>query len=159
MPDVVTLAKGLGGGLPIGACIGLGAAGDLLEPGQHGTTFGGNPVCCAAALAVLRTIADDGLLEHVTQVGKELATGVEALGHPLVRRVDGAGLLLGIELTEPVSTLVAVRRPGGRVPDQQRGAGPGPAGAAAGAHRGAGGASSWPRCRPSWTPDRLATQP
>jgi acetylornithine/N-succinyldiaminopimelate aminotransferase len=107
VPDVVTLAKGLGGGLPIGACIGLGAAGDLLEPGQHGTTFGGNPVCCAAALAVLRTITDDGLLEHVTQVGKELATGVEALGHPLVRRVDGAGLLLGIELTEPVSTMVA----------------------------------------------------
>jgi acetylornithine/N-succinyldiaminopimelate aminotransferase len=107
VPDVVTLAKGLGGGLPIGACIGLGAAGDLLEPGQHGTTFGGNPVCCAAALAVLRTITDDGLLEHVTQVGKELATGVEALGHPLVRRVDGAGLLLGIELTEPVSNMVA----------------------------------------------------
>ena len=56
------------------------------QPGQHGTTFGGNPVCCAAALAVLRTIAEDGLLEHVTQVGKEIATGVEALGHPLVAR-------------------------------------------------------------------------
>ena len=60
VPDVVTLAKGLGGGLPIGACIGLGAAGELLEPGQHGTTFGGNPVCCAAALAVLDTIAARG---------------------------------------------------------------------------------------------------
>lgn len=126
LPDVVTLAKGLGGGLPIGACIGLGPAGDLLEPGQHGTTFGGNPVCCAAALAVLRTIADDGLLEQVTQVGKELVAGVEALGHPLVRRVDGAGLLLGIELTEPVSTLVTVAaRDGGflinnAVPDRVR---------------------------------------
>ena len=59
-PDIVTVAKGLGGGFPIGACIGLGAAGDLLEPGNHGTTFGGNPVACAAALAVIRTIEDDG---------------------------------------------------------------------------------------------------
>jgi acetylornithine aminotransferase len=107
VPDVVTLAKGLGGGLPIGACIGLGAAGDLLEPGQHGTTFGGNPVCAAAALAVLDTIAADGLLEHVSLVGKTIATGVEALGHPLVRGVDGAGLLLGIVLGEPVSAPLA----------------------------------------------------
>jgi acetylornithine aminotransferase len=107
VPDVVTLAKGLGGGLPIGACIGLGAAGDLLEPGQHGTTFGGNPVCAAAALAVLDTIATDGLLEHVSLVGKTIATGVEALGHPLVRGVDGAGLLLGIVLGEPVSAPLA----------------------------------------------------
>ena len=107
VPDVVTLAKGLGGGLPIGACIGLGAAGDLLEPGQHGTTFGGNPVCAAAALAVLDTIASDGLLEHVSLVGKTIATGVEALGHPLVRGVDGAGLLLGIVLGEPVSAPLA----------------------------------------------------
>lgn len=108
VPDVVTLAKGLGGGLPIGACIGIGAAAGLLEPGQHGTTFGGNPVCCAAALAVLSTIASDGLLEHVTRVGKELTAGVEALDHPLVRGVDGAGLLLGILLAEPVSAAVVV---------------------------------------------------
>jgi acetylornithine/N-succinyldiaminopimelate aminotransferase len=108
VPDVVTLAKGLGGGLPIGACIGLGAAGDLLEPGQHGTTFGGNPVCAAAALAVLDTIASDGLLEHVALVGKGIAAGVEELGHPLVRGVDGAGLLIGILLTEPVSSAAAV---------------------------------------------------
>jgi acetylornithine/N-succinyldiaminopimelate aminotransferase len=107
VPDVVTLAKGLAGGLPIGACIGLDAAGDLLTPGQHGTTFGGNPVVAAAALAVLRTIAEDGLLEHVTQVGKEIATGVEALGHPLVAGVSGAGLLIGIGLRKPVSTAVA----------------------------------------------------
>ncbi|MGQ0576570.1 MAG: acetylornithine transaminase [Pseudonocardia sp.] len=107
VPDVLTLAKGLGGGLPIGACVGLGAAGDLLEPGQHGTTFGGNPVSCAAALAVLRTITDEGLLEHVTLVGKELAAGVEALHHPLVDGVSGAGLLLGIGLREPVSAGVA----------------------------------------------------
>ena len=63
--DIVTLAKGLGGGIPIGACIGVGDAGDLLEPGNHGTTFGGNPVACAAALAVIDTIEADGLLEHV----------------------------------------------------------------------------------------------
>jgi len=126
LPDVITLAKGLGGGLPIGACLGLGGAGELLEPGQHGTTFGGNPVCCAAALAVLRTIADEGLLEQVTQVGKQIATGVEALDHPLVRRVDGAGLLLGIELHEALSTPITVAaRDGGflvnnAVPDRVR---------------------------------------
>lgn len=109
VPDVITLAKGLGGGLPIGACIGIGAAAALLRPGDHGTTFGGNPICAAAALAVLDTIAADGLLEHVTLVGKTLTTGVEALGHPLVRGVDGAGLLIGILLTEPVAGPVAVR--------------------------------------------------
>jgi acetylornithine aminotransferase len=107
VPDVVTLAKGLGGGLPIGACTGIGAAGSLFEPGQHGTTFGGNPVCCAAALAVLRTIADEGLLEHATQVGKELATGVEALGHPLVGPVSQAGLMVGIGLTAPAAAAIA----------------------------------------------------
>ncbi len=106
-PDVVTLAKGLGGGLPIGACIGVGEAGRLLEPGQHGTTFGGNPVCCAAALAVLDTIAGEGLLEHVQRVGKEIATGIEALGHPLVTDVSGAGLMIGVGLASPVSAAVS----------------------------------------------------
>ena len=107
-PDVVTLAKGLGGGLPIGACIGVGEAGRLLEPGQHGTTFGGNPVCCAAALAVLDTITGEGLLEHVQRVGKEIATGIEALGHPLVTDVSGAGLMIGVGLASPVSAAVSV---------------------------------------------------
>ncbi|MEV7045259.1 acetylornithine transaminase [Amycolatopsis sp. NPDC051061] len=107
VPDVITLAKGLGGGLPLGAVIGVGAAGDLLKPGQHGTTFGGNPVCCAAGLAVLKTIAADGLLDHVSTLGKDIAAGVEALGHPLVAGVRGAGLLLGIALREPVSAAVA----------------------------------------------------
>jgi acetylornithine/N-succinyldiaminopimelate aminotransferase len=69
--------------------------------------FGGNPVCCAAALAVLQTIASEGLLEQVTLVGKGIAAGVESLGHPLVRGVDGAGLLIGILLGEPVSAAVA----------------------------------------------------
>jgi acetylornithine aminotransferase len=107
VPDVVTLAKGLGGGLPLGACIGFGAAGTLFEPGQHGTTFGGNPVCCAAALAVLTTIAADGLLDHASAVGKEIVAGVEELGHPLISGVRGAGLLLGVTLREPVSARVA----------------------------------------------------
>ncbi len=107
VPDVITLAKGLGGGLPLGAVIGVGAAGDLLKPGQHGTTFGGNPVCCAAGLAVLKTIAADGLLDHVASLGKDIAAGVEALGHPLVAGVRGAGLLLGITLKQPVSAAVA----------------------------------------------------
>ena len=107
VPDVITLAKGLGGGLPLGAVIGVGPAGDLLKPGQHGTTFGGNPVCCAAGLAVLRAIARDGLLDHVSALGKDIAAGVEALGHPLVSGVRGAGLLLGITLRQPVSAAVA----------------------------------------------------
>jgi acetylornithine/N-succinyldiaminopimelate aminotransferase len=107
VPDVVTLAKGLGGGLPIGACIGIGDAGRLLEPGQHGTTFGGNPVCCAAALAVLDTIVGEGLLVHVQQVGKVLTTGIEALGHPLVTDVSGAGLMIGVGLASPVSAAVS----------------------------------------------------
>ncbi|MFD1148453.1 acetylornithine transaminase [Saccharothrix hoggarensis] len=107
VPDVITLAKGLGGGLPLGACIAIGPAKDLFQPGQHGTTFGGNPVCCAAALAVLDTIAADGLLEHASAVGKEIAAGVEALNHPLISGVRGAGLLLGITLREAVSAKAA----------------------------------------------------
>jgi acetylornithine/N-succinyldiaminopimelate aminotransferase len=124
VPDVVTLAKGLGGGLPIGACIGIGPAGRLLEPGQHGSTFGGNPVCCAAALAVLDTVG--GLLEHVRQVGKEITTGIESLGHPLVSDVSGAGLMIGVGLAAPVSAAVsAAAREGGyllnnAVPDRLR---------------------------------------
>jgi acetylornithine/N-succinyldiaminopimelate aminotransferase len=106
-PDVVTLAKGLGGGLPIGACIGIGPAAHLLQPGQHGSTLGGNPVCCAAALAVLRTIAADGLLDHVAQLGKQIAAEVTALHHPLVSAVSAAGLLIGLGLARPVSAQVA----------------------------------------------------
>jgi acetylornithine aminotransferase len=107
VPDVFTLAKGLGGGLPLGATIGVGPAADLLKPGQHGTTFGGNPVCCAAGLAVLRTIARDDLNDHVSKLGKDIVAGVEALGHPLVGGVRGAGLLIGIALRKPVAPAVA----------------------------------------------------
>ncbi|TCP44735.1 acetylornithine aminotransferase [Tamaricihabitans halophyticus] len=106
-PDVLTLAKGLGGGLPIGACLGFGPAAGLLQPGQHGTTFGGNPVCAAAGLAVLRTIAQEDLCEHAAVLGKHLAGGVAELAHPLVAGVRGQGLLLGITLHEPVAAAVA----------------------------------------------------
>ena len=106
VPDVITLAKGLGGGLPIGACIGIGAAGELLHPGKHGTTFGGNPVCAAAALAVLRTIADEDLLSHADRVGKSIAHSIESLEHPLVSHVRGSGLLLGVVLTAAVAPAV-----------------------------------------------------
>ncbi|MGH3516412.1 MAG: acetylornithine transaminase [Haloechinothrix sp.] len=105
-PDVVTLAKGLGGGLPLGAVIGIGDAADLLQPGQHGTTFGGNPIACAAGLAVIKTIGETGLLDHVSAMGKDLAAGIENLHHPLVAGVRGAGLLLGIALRKPVSAAV-----------------------------------------------------
>ncbi|MFF9427879.1 acetylornithine transaminase [Streptomyces sp. NPDC014746] len=105
-PDVITLAKGLGGGLPIGATIAFGPAASLLTPGQHGSTFGGNPVACAAGLAVLETIEKEELLAHVTRVGERLRDGVTALRHPLVREVRGAGLLLGVVLAEPVAARV-----------------------------------------------------
>ncbi|WP_443076300.1 acetylornithine transaminase [Streptomyces sp. SP18ES09] len=105
-PDVITLAKGLGGGLPIGATIAFGPAASLLTPGQHGSTFGGNPVACAAGLAVLETIEKEELLGHVTRVGERLRDGVTALRHPLVREVRGAGLLLGVVLAEPVAARV-----------------------------------------------------
>ncbi|MFD6355429.1 acetylornithine transaminase [Nocardia tengchongensis] len=108
VPDVITLAKGLGGGMPIGAVLAQGPAADLLQPGMHGTTFGGNPVCAAAALAVLRTIDEEGLLAHVETVGKILVDGIENLGHPLVDHVRGAGLLIGIQLTAPVSAEVDI---------------------------------------------------
>jgi acetylornithine aminotransferase len=102
-PDVVTLAKGLGGGLPIGACVALGDTAGLMTPGLHGSTFGGNPVACAAALAVLDTIERDGLLERAKSLGERITDGVLASGHPLVEGVRGSGLLLGVVLTDSVA--------------------------------------------------------
>jgi acetylornithine aminotransferase len=107
VPDVLTLAKGLGGGLPIGACIGIGRFGSALGKGDHGSTFGGNPIACAAALAVLSTIERDGLLAHVRAVGEHLAAGIEGLKHPLVAGVRGSGLWLAIALTGAAGTAVA----------------------------------------------------
>jgi acetylornithine aminotransferase len=104
LPDVVTVAKGLGGGIPIGACIALGEAADLLGPGNHGTTFGGNPVATAAGLAVLATIEAEGLLDRATQVGERLRKGLAA--DPRVTDVRGAGLLIGLDLCAPRSAEV-----------------------------------------------------
>jgi acetylornithine aminotransferase len=95
-PDVVTLAKGLGGGFPIGACIGLGAAGELLQPGNHGTTFGGNPVACAAACAVVDAI-DDALLAHVDELSALFAAELP---------VRGLGLLLAFDTERPAAEVV-----------------------------------------------------
>jgi acetylornithine/N-succinyldiaminopimelate aminotransferase len=113
-PDVLTLAKGLGGGLPIGLCVGLGAAGTGFAKGDHGSTFGGNPVACAAALAVLGVIERDGLLAHVTAVGEHLAAALGEISDPLVAGVRGAGLWRAVVLTADVAPDVeaAARRAG-----------------------------------------------
>jgi acetylornithine/N-succinyldiaminopimelate aminotransferase len=100
-PDVVTMAKGLGGGLPIGACLAVGPAAELLTPGLHGSTFGGNPICTAAALAVLRVIAAEDLVRHAEVLGKSVRHGIETLGHPLIDHVRGRGLLWGVVLSAP----------------------------------------------------------
>ena len=92
--DLVTLAKGLGNGFPIGAVLARGAAADLLQPGQHGTTFGGNPVACIAGLAVIAVIERDGLLGNALAVGELLAQRISELPH--VTHVSGAGLLRGV---------------------------------------------------------------
>ncbi len=106
-PDVVTLAKGLGGGLPIGACVALGDAAALLGPGSHGSTFGGNPVSASAALAVLDTIDRDGLLARASRVGALLTDGVLRLDHPLVAGVRGLGLMRAVVLRAPVAASLA----------------------------------------------------
>jgi acetylornithine aminotransferase len=105
-PDVITLAKGLAGGLPMGACLAFGEAAESLGPGMHGSTFGGNPVAAAAATAVLDVIARDDLLANARERGEQLRTGVLALGHPLVESVRGRGLLLGIVLSQPAAKAV-----------------------------------------------------
>jgi acetylornithine aminotransferase len=113
-PDVVTLAKGLGGGLPIGACLAIGATADLLTPGLHGSTFGGNPVCTAAALAVLRALDADDLITRAATLGKTITHGVESLNHPLVDHVRGRGLLIGIVLAaEKAKAVEAAARDAG----------------------------------------------
>ena len=100
-PDVITLAKGLAGGLPLGACLGFGAVGELFAPGDHGSTFGGNPVSCAAALAVIETIRAEDLLTSVKSVGEQLRADLDAVGHPLLVGTRGAGLWLALQLSAP----------------------------------------------------------
>lgn len=100
-PDLVTLAKGLGGGIPIGALVALGDAATLLGPGQHGSTFGGNPVATAAALAVIDTIRSENLMAHALELGAQLRAAL--LDHPRVVDVTGRGLLVGVVLDAPIA--------------------------------------------------------
>ena len=110
VPDAVTLAKGLAGGVPIGALVTYGPeVTGLLTGGQHGSTFGGNPLACAAGLAVLRTIESDGLLVNASELGAYLQERVVGLGHPRVTGVRGRGLLIAITLNEPVAASAMAR--------------------------------------------------
>jgi acetylornithine/N-succinyldiaminopimelate aminotransferase len=104
--DIVTVAKGLGNGFPIGACLAAGPAAGLLGPGSHGSTFGGNPVAAIAGLAVIAVIERDGLLANATAMGEYLVESIIGLGHRLITGVRGRGLLRGVTLTEPVAPAV-----------------------------------------------------
>jgi acetylornithine aminotransferase len=104
-PDVITLAKGIGGGLPLGATIAYGKAAHLLQPGDHGTTFGGNPIACAAANAVLDVIEGKKLMPAAKMFEKKIKKSLS--GSPGVSVVRGRGLLLGIELTKPIAKKIA----------------------------------------------------
>jgi acetylornithine aminotransferase len=108
LPDVITLAKGLGGGVPIGAVAARGPAAGILKPGHHGTTFGGGPLVCAAALAVLDTLEKEDLLAHAQIVGQAMLTRLhnELDGLEGVTEVRGRGLMIGIELNRPCAELV-----------------------------------------------------
>ncbi|MDQ4038410.1 MAG: acetylornithine transaminase [Actinomycetota bacterium] len=102
-PDLLMLAKALGGGLPLGAMLAFGSAADLLQPGSHGSTFGGNPICCAAALAVIDTIVSDDLLGRAKRICSVVTEGVAALADPLFTGVRGEGALLAITLSRPLA--------------------------------------------------------
>lgn len=108
LPDILTSAKALGNGIPIGACLARGKAAQLFQPGQHGSTFGGNPFVCAVALTVLNTIEEENLLPQVAKMGGLLLQALnETLGnHPKVKTIRGHGLMLGVELSEPCHRLL-----------------------------------------------------
>lgn len=108
VPDVMTLAKGLGNGMPIGACLVAGNAVGILQAGNHGSTFGGNPLACSAALSVLNTIEEDGILGHVNVLGKQMLEGFQQrlLGNAGVKDVRAHGMMFGIELSMPCAELV-----------------------------------------------------
>lgn len=107
-PDVLTLAKGLGGGVPIGAMLARGHAADAFQPGDHGSTFGGNPLACAAALAVLTTIEEQRLVQHAAQVGAYLLMQLRRLAqqHPVIKEVRGVGLMVAVELNSEAAPVV-----------------------------------------------------
>lgn len=107
-PDVMTLAKGLGNGVPIGACLARGAAAEVFKPGSHATTFGGNPLACSAALAVIKTLEQENLPARAHALGERMLTGFahSLAGQPQVRAIRGKGLMIGIELDRPCAELV-----------------------------------------------------
>jgi acetylornithine/N-succinyldiaminopimelate aminotransferase len=109
VPDAIALAKGIAGGVPIGALVTFGRASDLFTLGQHGSTFGGNPLATAAGNAVLAEIERAGLVENAARRGEQLRERILAIGSPLVHEVRGSGLLLGVGLTEPVAPAVSAR--------------------------------------------------
>jgi acetylornithine/N-succinyldiaminopimelate aminotransferase len=108
LPDVVTTAKGLGNGVPIGACLARGKAADVLQPGNHGTTFGGNPLACSAGIAVIETIEKEQLLARVEYLGNKILSDLRTAlaGNSKVLEVRGKGLMIGVELTTPCAELV-----------------------------------------------------
>ena len=106
VPDAITVAKGIGGGVPIGALVTFGWASDLFTTGQHGSTFGGNPLATAVANAVLGEIESAGLVANAARRGEELRAAITAIGSPLITEVRGAGLLIGIGLSEPIAPAV-----------------------------------------------------
>lgn len=112
LPDVVTTAKGLGNGVPIGACMARGKAAEILSPGTHGSTYGGNPLCCAAALAVVDTISNEKLDQRAKQLGDTIANGFrEQLGDAsYVKEIRNKGLMIAIELTEAGSELAVLSK-------------------------------------------------
>jgi len=103
VPDAVALAKGLGGGFPVGALVGFGEAALLLQPGQHGSTYGGNPLATAVAGAVLAEIEEAGLVANAAARGAQLREAITGIGSPLVDHLEGRGLLIGVVLTRPVA--------------------------------------------------------
>jgi len=115
IPDVMALAKGLGSGMPIGACLARGVAADVFQPGNHGSTFGGNPLACAAALATLDAIESENLLDNARVRGEAIRAGLRAALNGLHGVVDirGEGMMIGIELDRPCGELVGVARDAG----------------------------------------------
>lgn len=109
LPDIVTTAKGLGNGVPIGACLARGHAAEIFEPGNHGSTFGGNPLACSAGLAVLETLEADNLMERAAELGKRIlaALNAELAGNNSVTDIRGKGLMIAVELSEPCGQLVS----------------------------------------------------
>jgi len=112
LPDVVTTAKGLGNGMPIGACLARGLAAEILVPGTHGSTYGGNPICCAAALAVVETIEKEGLCQRAAELGERIAEGFrqQLVDAPYIKEVRNKGLMIAIELAEAGAELAVLAK-------------------------------------------------